>query len=884
MDEKNRKKFYLSIKLNWLYALILSSLCMYMMLSYSGVLTTGKYCLLDGDSFEIYVPTVRNFCRSILNGESVFYSWNNSLGMNTSLSNAFYGGYNPLNILFILFYKVDPNVLVAIMIVIKAGLSGLFFQLLERYILKYNEYSSIIFAVFYSMCSFQVSYGVINFIWMDALYILPILFISIYYLSQKGNPVPLCVSYAYIFIVHFYMGYILGIISFLFFFLSIFLIKRNIKLKKYISGYIFAVIVAILISSFVWMPAAYFLLNNSANDSTAFASFRMTIFEAYNQFFFGNNNMVDRDIPNIYSGVFPLLLLPLFFLDKEISLKDKLLYGIIFFVVFISFAIMPLYIFWHAFDAPDGWNYRFAFCASFILMIIAAFEMKHLIKRKDFRLIIIGAVNILFYIAELFILKFKYSVDDINNPLFLVINCAIIMIWVFLTYYFTKKEKFNNQLVILLILLTCFESIGNGFCTFYKSADKNGVPFFTENMYYPWAQNQKDLVDFTAQDNSFYRINYMGDLCINSDTFSGYNGLSDFCTTENVAVRNALRHLGFATSPRVTRNFGITEPTKMILGVKYDIYGVAGNMITSEDPNIIVYNNDKFLSLGYMVEDDILDYKFPSENAFENINTLLSSMTGDNIKVFNEIDKNNIEIIDKGISMQSTSEGISFDTDENAEKPQVVLSIKSDNQSDFIYFINYFSHLTTDSMMMEYGTENITEMAGNLSWSYIKEFTKLNQGDSSKVVVMDANGIKHQSVLDYVVASYNSEDLMKVYDLLSHNQFEIEKMSNGYVKGNIYVPDNNKMLFTTIPFDKGWSLYIDNKKADYYPILDDAFIGIKFDSIGKHDIVLKYEPIWLKEGIIATIVGLIILIVFITLHTLIRRKKNVNQILKNCNE
>ena len=873
MDQTKNKIKVLSTNYNWLYAFLLCSLCMYMMLSYSGVLTTGKYCLLDGDSFEIYVPAIRNFCRSILNGESIYYSWNNSLGMNTSLSNAFYGAYNPFNILFLLFYKADPNVLVAIMIVIKAGLSGLFFQLLERYVLKYNDFSSIIFAVFYSMCSFQVSYGVINFIWMDALYILPILFISIYYLAQKGNPIPLCISYAYIFIVHFYMGYILGIISFLFFILSIFLIKKNIKTHKYIFGYIFAVITAILISGIVWMPAAYFLLHNSANDSTAFAPFRMTILEAYNQFFFGNNNMVDRDIPNIYSGVFPLLLLPLFFVDKEIKIKEKLLYGILFGIVFISFAITPLYVFWHAFDAPDGWNYRFSYCASFLLLIIAALEMKYLSKRNDFRLIIIGIINIVLYIVELFILQFKYSFDDINNPLFLAINSGIILIWVFVTYYFTKKEKFNNQLVVLLILLTCFESVANGFCTFYKSAGNNGVPFFTENMYYPWAQNQKDLTEFISRDDTFFRVNYMGDLCINSDTFSGYNGLSDFCTTENVSVRNAMRHLGFATSPRVTRNFGITEPTKMLLGVKYDIYGVAGNYITSEDPNIIVYNNDKYLSLGYMVDKKLLNYKFPGENAFENINTILSLMTGEKIQVFNEIDKNRVNVVDKGISMKDTTDGISFDTDENAEHPQLVLTIDSDNLYDYIYFNNYFSHLTSESMMMEYGIENITEMAGNLSWSYIKEFTKLNQDDSTKVVVIDANGIKHQSVLDYYVAGYNPVDFYKAYEILSENQLQIEKISNGYVKGNVFVPSIDKILVTTIPYDEGWTLLVDGKKEKYCPVIDDAFIAIKFSDIGNHKIELKYHPNWLKEGIISSITGAIILALYIVLKLMFLKKK-----------
>ena len=74
------KKYY------WIVAAFLSSLTMYMLLSYVGLLKTGKYVILDGDAIEIYIPTIRNFCRNILNGESIYYSWNNSMGMNTSLN------------------------------------------------------------------------------------------------------------------------------------------------------------------------------------------------------------------------------------------------------------------------------------------------------------------------------------------------------------------------------------------------------------------------------------------------------------------------------------------------------------------------------------------------------------------------------------------------------------------------------------------------------------------------------------------------------------------------------------------------------------------------------------------------------------------------------
>ena len=86
-------------KNNCLISFAVGAVCMYMILSYAGVLRTGKYCILEGDLFEIYVPVIRNFCRNIMSGQSIYYSWNNSLGMNTAVMLSFYGAYNPFNIL-----------------------------------------------------------------------------------------------------------------------------------------------------------------------------------------------------------------------------------------------------------------------------------------------------------------------------------------------------------------------------------------------------------------------------------------------------------------------------------------------------------------------------------------------------------------------------------------------------------------------------------------------------------------------------------------------------------------------------------------------------------------------------------------------------------------
>ena len=53
-------------KNNWFISLIAGAAGMYMILSYAGVLRTGKYCILEGDLIEIYVPVIRVYIKEKL--------------------------------------------------------------------------------------------------------------------------------------------------------------------------------------------------------------------------------------------------------------------------------------------------------------------------------------------------------------------------------------------------------------------------------------------------------------------------------------------------------------------------------------------------------------------------------------------------------------------------------------------------------------------------------------------------------------------------------------------------------------------------------------------------------------------------------------------------
>ena len=865
-------------KNNCLISFAVGAVCMYMILSYAGVLRTGKYCILEGDLFEIYVPVIRNFCRNIMSGQNIYYSWNNSLGMNTSVMLSFYGAYNPLNILYLIFYKVDPNVITALTVILKAGLAALTFQLFEKKVLKVDGLMSVVFSVLYALCSFQVAYGIVNIIWTDALYILPLVFLSLYILREKGNPIPLTLSYAYIFIIQPYMGFVVGIFSFVYFIISIFLSERKVKLYKYILGFTISVIIAILLSSATWLPALYQLSKSGIASSEGFASFGINPLDVYNQLFFGNNNSIVECMPNIYCGVLSLILLPIFFIDKKNDMKSKIKGGILLLILVLSCLILPLYKVWCAFDAPDGWPFRFSFCLSFIIVTLAAIESKHLKEVKYKVIFAVAGIDIAIYVIEIFLLRRANIIYPINNFLYLLINIGIIFAWIGAVYLIKKNaedEKKLNGAILLFVLLAVFECVGNGFSSYYKGENYYTVPETNETQFYSWYENQKQLMEYIKNDDSFFRVNFMADYLYNSDSFTGYNGLSDFSTSENIHVRDALNKMGFAATRKVTRNFGITPVTKMLLGVKYDADCYLPHSGSDIIPPLQISDYPYALSLGYMVDENVSDFSFSSGNAFENLNDIISCMTGEEKHIFEKIDKDKVLVEEEGIELKKSDNGYLLKNSANEFESFIVFDAESEilDKDLYIYFDNYSSELTGYSMITMDGFENRHENGGVLSRSYIKPFERYNDLNVlTKQIRIFANGVAEQSIKDYYIARLNEETFIDAFEKLSDEQLEIVKLTNTNIKGKVEVKNDNELLFTSIPYDDCWNVKVDGNDAEIISLLNDAFIGVRIPK-GNHSIEFSYKVLGLKGGIVASLVGLACLAMMIVFVIISNRKE-----------
>ncbi len=91
--------------------------------------------------------------------------------------------------------------------------------------------------------------------------------------------------------------------------------------------------------------------------------------------------------------------------------------------------------------------------------------------------------------------------------------------------------------------------------------------------------------------------------------------------------------------------------------------------------------------------------------------------------------------------------------------------------------------------------------------------------------------------------------------LLQENQFEIKEYNDDYFKGTITVDKGKETVFTSIPYDSAWQVYVDGEKVETFKILEGL---VAFNAkAGQHNITLKYRPFTLWLGIAGTGAGLV---------------------------
>ena len=336
--------------------------------------------------------------------------------------------------------------------------------------------------------------------------------------------------------------------------------------------------------------------------------------------------------------------------------------------------------------------------------------------------------------------------------------------------------------------------------------------------------------------DDFYRIDKVNRKTKDDGAWMNFRTVSVFSSTANASVTDLFEKIGNESSMNAYSITGETPLIDMLFAVKYGIYtGESNNKnisLIDVSGNSYLYENPYTLPLGYMV-----DERFTDQWNLE---------LGDPIDVQNDLAAvyGLPDIFEQIETIQDYS-AVNFETDIDGE------------------YYAYVGNPKVDEVEFTYDDGNNTKSFKNVKRHYILELGYLEGEKSGRIVNTDGD-----DSIDTRVYRINYDSLKKLYYILNKNPLYLTYISDTKLVGNVHTVEGTT-LFTTIPYEEGWSVYVDGQKEEKIKLLG-AFIGVELEK-GQHEIEFKYLSSGTFSGILISVFSLAILLL---IYLFIKVKNN----------
>lgn len=715
-------------------------------------------------------------------------------------------------------------------------------------------------------------------IWLDALYLLPILILLLFELADHGHFIGLTVCWVLLFITNFYLAYTIGIFSVLCFLFILFLRTDHfdrgtlhLYLKR-IALFALSVLLAAGICAILLLPAALLLFSGSAADNYEFRELKATLPDILNSMFMGIMPFVDNDTPLLYCGLPCLLLLPFYYTCKSISKKEKLLTLIlqVFFVTGILF--LPVFMLLHAFDFPNWYNFRFSYIFCFISCALACrrYGLKVPIRLHHLFVYSIGLIFFFSFMIGFWPLQ-TTDLDITSGPVELALNSIFLLLW---TWFLSRdpaspiiqKRPWVYKTFAYFLLLSEI-TISSTLCLSHL-----GRPSLTEEEYNQWYDVEKSAIEtIRSEDHSMYRISMISENNDNAPAMFGYYGFNSFSSSDVYNVRNALHHLGVGTMNRAMYEYGYTPPVYMLFSRKYTVTLPSAG---SAENNSTVTKETLALPFGYMVSENVYQYT-PGENPFTNQEQLLSLMTNTECHLYETIAPEQLSVACLNMQIDLSEDGYQFRRS-NTLCPDALIRFSADNLDNRDFYISFTREhsegLASSANVLS--VRNGYESTPMLSLGCIHKGLPAseNAGQQAVAISFDSEIISDHCD-DIFPVCYDPQKLQPVYDRLCRNAWDPELNKHTILHGTVTATDEQNVLFTGIPYEDGWLAFIDGNPVSIRPAIENAFISLEVTS-GTHEITLQYFAPGSKTGTLISLISIVMFIMISVLHTIHHIFKN----------
>lgn len=880
----------------------------------------GSVLVLDlNGQYVYYYEAYRD---ALLGDGSLVYDWSRNLSGSMFGIFAYYLA-SPFMILVCIFPRTAMCGAIETIQLLKIGSAAAAFAFYVRNNSKRSpkNLSVILFSIMYALMAYMVV-QLMDPMWLDGLIYLPLICHGVRRLINEGKLLPYIIPLALMFMAHFYIGYMIGFFTFCWFVACYFgedgrLLPERCwsSLFRFAGGTITAILAAGVVLLTVYNSLKLGKLEFTTPDWSMATQFDYLTFVT-KLFPMSYDTVYPEGLPMIYCGTAVIVLLPLFFMNRKISIKRKATLGILTAVMTVFMYIRPVDIVWHGFQVPNWLPYRYSFAFSFLMVLMAfeAFENLNGVTAKELGGSVFGVFVFLIWCERENYEHFEIfrSVTGADGETRAVIGgiwfSAICAAAYFLLIYLNGKYR-----GIVLSVVTCaavgLELLANSMDTLQK-IDKD-VAYSKYTSYEPYMSNTIEAVKAIKEydGDSFFRMEATFHRTVNDPIGTNYAGISHSSSVMNAPALTLLKQLGYAYGGHYTKYEGTTYITDSIFGIRYlmdkqewqrsqsydgtwsfkdskrfsdnrtkvpEDYEYVMETAYSDDNNRAVYKfyrNPYAAGLGIVADSRINTVKMSETDPFDNQNVLYSALDGSPgvTNYFTRVVPTDTEWLN--ISTGKVSDEYSTTkyaaTDPNKEA-HIDYLVEMDRDSDLYMFLptkyerncnvwvqDEESYSNSDGKKMEFA--GCFFVGDNYSILDLGHFVK---GQEIRVRVTIDNDDHEAYWCDSIFCTFDKEAFVRSAERISDRVARITEFGNRNVTFECTAESEDSCLFTTIPDEPGWIVTVNGQEVEVNECAG-TLITVPLRK-GSNTVKMVFDPDYYRLGKAMTAAGvLIILIIFI---------------------
>ena len=803
---------------------------------HDGAYPFGSGTIAWGDMVQQVAPLLIDFKDILAGKDGVFLNFANASGMNM-WAVIFFFLASPFSFLTVFVKKTDMlffvNILVMLKLMVCGGTASLY---LRKTFPKLDALWVAALGVLYGMSGYGLLYYQ-NIIWLDMMYLFPLLLLALERLLEKKRVLPYTLVLAAMMTVNYYIGYMVVIFIMLAMGLAL---AANKKGGETAVRFVVGSFMAALLTAAVWLPS----LIQYTKSGRVKEEFFSTVDKAR---FLSSYETI---LPTVLCSAFVLTIVVLFTCDGKPRSKKQNNYLILAALSLIPLFIEPINVMWHT-GSYMSFPSRYGFITEFLLVVCAAAylddsEGLRTPKRKKYtdHPVLIAVLPV---IALRFILrmldyvdkhrekagKYTSSLWGDSGSLSICVAVFFVMASVFtlLLLLYRKGVLSKRFLAVLCAALIVCEAYGNVRIYMTTPIDNYPERAVDQNKVYDMADRIDDNGMFRVKtDKKLFYVNLVGAL--------GYGSISHYTSLNDQDYMFTMKRLGYSSNWMDVGSYGGTELTDLLMSIKYRIVSYEAENSVYSNCDYSIVEAEHFLPSGLVLDDgavtegELPDVSRGELQKFIYDNTLAQYGDEDAVKVYTLTGTENGRgfMVHSGESYSTVIDVVGRQTlyFDAFDKPEV--RIGSDIDKSFDVFVN------GSMSKSDYPNGDFNGL-----W-------KLGEFEDEQVVV-SVNAKQDKSMHSLGVTAIDTDALYAAADNAQTVGFT---RSGGRLSGSVSARAGQCCLIN-VPYSDGLRVRINGKSVPCKRVLGDL-TAVELNE-GENSIVVSAVPKGMIAGAVLSFIG-----------------------------